>query len=1082
MNNQRGRYWCPSPHTQSAQDIATMTRELFWNLSAHSFPLEENRPRPNPTESSSGKPVSVEEDCERGRRSIWGSNEVLNEEIIELYDDAKIDAMGYVLRPVCDAFSIDLGSCEREKSPPPLSSSLLAENVAQSSSLTCTGLLGPSLSPSISGSDPFPSIHHIMSSISSMSTDSGVETQTSSSSSDWKCGDGASFELVDEMVMSEVEEVSGGQLTPYEASYPSSLSPRAVTILPISPQAPPESIHFQVSYSTIQPSQPWVYDCNQRPELVLSLLASSLASVMHASYVNLYAYDPWHYVLEESILFRVLSREVKRWNIREKNCFANLAVKKRRAMIFDVVPTEDCPEGLGVEVENVSSLLCIPILEPDHTLHGLIELGRPNTQAWTNGELNLATILAQWHSISRYHSKPQEGNFLQEQIHNHVKNLLDEYYRQENFEATVEQTLNFVKYLTLAEQASFVAVKYGNILVHYKHTARDPNRYVKTDVRRSRIPEDSRSSVYGSSRLRQSVSEQGSLGSVSENCKSPTSLINDCDDSRVFECENGDDSGERCDNLREHEEVEDIVDYIRKEKKCVRINDMSECGAEYLKPLTENLDAEHLVIQNLLCVPIFSENSSVLGIINIYNKKSFKAPFQDENGITSQENGFPSQKGSTFQIDKGSKTNSEDNQSPKTASQDMESSKTNSQDKQSPMTDSQENQSSKTNSQENPGLNSKQSSGFTSQDETLVRIIADYFVLILSHHLMKYDLCRLTVQYDLGYRILQLTPPRDIITCARHTSYPRRGDETKTPPRNSKVPSSDSEVSMDTPWRSFERGLPPDFYSYSWHPGPAEMNALPAYVYLMMEQTYGASRLFDVDASERFVSLVHAFHHENPFHNFLQAVLCMHFTFVSIRNNSVLFSGLDQIALLLTSVCLFIAHPGVSNTDSDLAGHHAGVAEMLLAKSCLFSEPYLANTIMGKVRNLIRATGEVAKTEALTNILSALTTTGLEWCKRDHASWVQIALINSAQLNFLAKSDAVCSANLVNYFKENGEKRCASFGAMLSRFIREEDVALQIFVLSSVLPEDGGLKEAMLEKMKYFQSLMNLLPVSIMSA
>lgn len=49
-----------------------------------------------------------------------------------------------------------------------------------------------------------------------MSTDSGVETQTSSSSSDWKCGDGASFELVDEMVMSEVEEVSGGQLTPYE--------------------------------------------------------------------------------------------------------------------------------------------------------------------------------------------------------------------------------------------------------------------------------------------------------------------------------------------------------------------------------------------------------------------------------------------------------------------------------------------------------------------------------------------------------------------------------------------------------------------------------------------------------------------------------------------------------------------------------------------------------------------------------------------------------------------------------------------------------------------------------------------------
>ncbi|XP_026677137.1 uncharacterized protein LOC103506081 [Diaphorina citri] len=712
-----------------------------------------------------------------------------------------------------------------------------------------------------------------MSSISSMSTDSGVETQTSSSSSDWKCGDGASFELVDEMVMSEVEEVSGGQLTPYEASCPSTLSPRAVTILPISPQAPPESIHFQVSYSTIQPSQPWVYDCNQRPELVLSLLASSLASVMHASYVNLYAYDPWHYVLEESILFRVLSREVKRWNIREKNCFANLAVKKRRAMIFDVVPTEDCPEGLGVEVENVSSLLCIPILEPDNTLHGLIELGRPNTQAWTNGELNLATILAQWHSISRYHSKAQEGNFLQEQIHNHVKNLLDEYYRQENFEATVEQTLNFVKYLTLAEQASFVAVKYGNILVHYKHTARDPNRYVKTDVRRSRIPEDSRSSVYGSSRSRQSVSEQGSLGSVSENCKSPTSLINDCDDSRVFECENGDDSGERCDNLREHgeEEVEDIVDYVRKEKKCVRINDMSECGAEYLKPLTENLDAEHLVIQNLLCVPIFSENSSVLGIINIYNKKSFGAPSQDDQSeVTSQENGFPSQKGSTFQIDQDSKTNSEDNQSPKSASQDMESSKTASQDMESSKTNSQDKQSSKTNSQENPGLNSKQSSGFTSQDETLVRIIADYFVLILSHHLMKYDLCRLTVQYDLGYRILQLTPPRDIITCARHTSYPRRSDETKTPPRNSKVPSSDSEVSIDTPWRSFERGLPPDFYSYSWHPGPAEMNALPAYVYLMMQQTYGASRLFDRDASERFVSLVHAFHHENPFHNFLQ--------------------------------------------------------------------------------------------------------------------------------------------------------------------------------------------------------------------
>lgn len=81
----------------------------------------------------------------------------------------------------------------------------------------------------------------------------------------------------------------------------------------------------------------------------------------------------------------------------------------------------------------------------------------------------------------------------------------------------------------------------------------------------------------------------------------------------------------------------------------------------------------------------------------------------------------------------------------------------------------------------------KKVSGFDSLDKCMLEIIAEYFVLIIHHYVAKLDLCRMSLNYELGFGLLQLCPTRE--EC-HHERY-----EWKR-------------------WKLDE--LPEEFFSYSW--------------------------------------------------------------------------------------------------------------------------------------------------------------------------------------------------------------------------------------------------------------------------
>uniref|UniRef100_A0A8D9B6H7 cAMP and cAMP-inhibited cGMP 3',5'-cyclic phosphodiesterase 10A n=1 Tax=Cacopsylla melanoneura TaxID=428564 RepID=A0A8D9B6H7_9HEMI len=178
-------------------------------------------------------------------------------------------------------------------------------------------------------------------------------------------------------------------------------------------------------------------------------------------------------------------------------------------------------------------------------------------------------------------------------------------------------------------------------------------------------------------------------------------------------------------------------------------------------------------------------------------------------------------------------------------------------------------------------------------------------------------------------------------------------------------------------WEEFDDKIRPEFFTYAWYPNASEELQLSSYIYCMLKKVFGGSRLFEREAVQDFIRLVWKFYHPNRFHNFLQGVLCMHFIYVTIKNNSQVWTGLEKIALLLSGLCQYISHPGFTIRNSTMELHHYKVTEMLVAKSGLFrNEPEHAKVIMEKVQALMMSIQHPTNAEIVSNISTAFTTTG----------------------------------------------------------------------------------------------------------
>lgn len=113
---------------------------------------------------------------------------------------------------------------------------------------------------------------------------------------------------------------------------------------PTNPEDTPHTIQFQVSRSSLQDPQSFVYDSNIPAELTLCHLASLLHSLLETAYVNLYTHDLDAGTIQESLVFNVSTRACKKWCVLEADMCAARAVREQRAVVTnaDRAPCHDC--------------------------------------------------------------------------------------------------------------------------------------------------------------------------------------------------------------------------------------------------------------------------------------------------------------------------------------------------------------------------------------------------------------------------------------------------------------------------------------------------------------------------------------------------------------------------------------------------------------------------------------------------------------------------------------------------------------------------------------------------------------------
>ncbi|KAL1459513.1 hypothetical protein WDU94_011485 [Cyamophila willieti] len=1077
MNNKRERFWCQASSGTSetplideefqgsSQDITKAVHDHLHRrmVAAGLISRDENISSSSVlfgiSKSSDG---DTKEEFNCADRLItllssWGSFESLERDIIEEFDyNEKEDLEGFELRPVYEAFRLNaIEKPWKEKLYSPFITDAENESLASFSQ-----------SPSI--------CTERTSQISLQEEETPGNSSDSLSDMPCKqhkyidrdsiCGRGvfnveqSSGDTLDNVKSSPFLVKESSKMCANEELVTSPCSGQGKVILkPRAIQLKPQFIRFGISLSSLHPPACYVYDCEQSPEQLICSFANILYYLLNATYVKVYIHDDFNLLLKESILFHVLNRDPIGWNVEEKNCFATEAVRRQMTMVFPDVTqvNEDYPQGLGIPVDNVNSLLCIPAQNPFLSSYGLIELGCLDPHKWSTLEINFVTILIKWLTLSHKHSQNNLCLYPLWQIDYYVKSLVDQYYLDENLPRSIQACCNFVKHLTRSEQASFIVILNGHIAVFYRHCRIDGNRYVKKDVRvlgkilgedktsepvHSNNPSKDNADDHNTNKSCEHVNnsqrsenkdDKESKESQNQDSKSLHQMLIEDLNTKLSETLNSMDTDATYCQLTNEEDVhtvcdhvkdEDIVQYICRTKQRVVINDTKQCEEDFLKPLSENPDADPLAIHSLLCIPIVSSSKSVLGILNVFNKTS---------------------------------------------------------------------------------------TGFKPKDQSLVEIVASYFTLILGHQLLKHDLVRLRTEYELVYGILENIPTKEKIACDYSYSFniqnsqenikedpcvkPKRrfwdldakgqekshedirkslpdaihqGSEYDWSFKNKNRREAEKNVNQqleeeaDNFWENFEDDVRPEFFTYSWYPNASEETLLPSYIYFMLTKVFGGSQLFQREAVQDFIRLVAEFYHRNRFHNFLQGVLCMHFIYVTIKNNIQVWAGLDKIALLLSGLCQYISHPGFTIRDSTMEIHHYKVTKMLVAKSGLFSnDPQIAKVIIEKIRTLMLSIQHPTNAENVHNISTVLASTGFDWAQAKHREWIHILLINTSRLNMLCKPFPECWKHLVDYLQdtERPSKQCADFVAVLKEFDDDGKALIQFYILSSVVPWDDYL-------------------------